>query len=136
MGDNRCSTGSGTTAHPGGDETHLGAGLEHVLNFANAFFGGLASYFWICAGTQALCQRSTELDLIGHRAVIKGLRVGIADHEIYTIHANILHVVHRIGSTAAYSDDLDHRAAVFGEVELQSVVHHIILRLRRFLTNL
>jgi len=68
--------------------------------------------------------------------VIECLRVGITYHEINAIYPHIFHVVYCIGSTTTYADNLDYRAAVFGEVELQSVVYHIILRLRRFLTIL
>ena len=74
------------------------------MNFTNAFLCSLTPNLWICTGTQALCQRSTKLDFIGHWAVIKGLRVGVTHHEIYAIDTNIFHVVYRIGSTAAYSN--------------------------------
>ena len=63
----RCRTGSSTTAHTGRDECHLCAVIEKALNLLAALLGSLAGYDRVVSGSKSLGNLLAQLHLLGYR---------------------------------------------------------------------
>ena len=98
---------AGAAALAGGDEDHVGA-LERLLDLVARLRGGALADLRVGAGAEPLGELVADVELdvgVGH---LQRLRVGVARDELDAAQASVDHAVHRIGATAADTDDLDH----------------------------
>ena len=114
LGDDGSGSSTGSAAHARGDEHHLGLGSEGGLNLGVALEGGLLADFGVGSGSEAFGQGCAKLNFRLNGAVRQRLAVGVADNEIHTANALVLHVVDGVGSAAAYTYNLNRRRAVLG----------------------
>ena len=114
LGNDGSGSGTGSTAHTGGNEGHFGVGGQKCFDVVHTFDGGAFPDFGVGAGAQAFRQTLTQLDLRLHGAVLQRLCVGVANHKINAVDAGQFHEVDRIAAASAYANDLDHGRAVFG----------------------
>ena len=66
-------------------------------------------------------QGGAQLDAGGHRGRLEGLIVRVADDEVDTVDALLVHVVDGVGAASTDTDDLDRGAGVLGKVELHGI---------------
>ena len=122
FGNNRCSTGSGTSTHSGCDKGHPAAVVQHFLYIFQALFGSSTRTFRTVTGTEAF---ASELDFLGDRRLFERLIVCIADHERNVVDTFSIHVVDSITAATAYTDHFnDARCATFRESEGHKFIRH------------
>src|SRR5690606_12897480 len=130
FGNNRGSTSTCSPAHTSCNEQHFSVGPQHFLYLHHAFYSGLLPDLGICTGTQPFGQGNTQLYLNGYRAIVQGLRIRIADYKIYPIDPRLEHVIDRIATSPAYTNDFNYIALVLGQVKAYifkfSVLAHIV----------
>ena len=114
FGNNGSGSRTGSATHARGDENHLGLGSEGGLNLFVALEGGLLADFGVRAGSEAFSEGRAELNFGLYGAVGQRLSVGVADDEIHSANALVLHVVDGVRAAAAYAYNLDRRRAVLG----------------------
>ena len=129
LGDHRCGTRTGTAAHSGRNEDHLGSfALVDFDDFVEAFESGLASPFGVVARAEPLREALAEPDFDRHRTAVKRLPVGIADHERHIGYPQVEHVVDGIAAAAAHAGHHDDRGRDPRTVEFYDIGHILLLR--------
>ena len=83
--------------------------LEEFFDFVRLLLGGLAGLGRTSTDTQTLV---AENQLVGHRAAVESLHVGIADDKVNTRDSFAEHVVDSVVATTAYTNDFDVRRLV------------------------
>src|SRR5690606_30273162 len=73
-----------STAHTGGDESHLRVYFQDALDLFQTFFGSLATDIGVGPGAESLRKMRAELHFIGHLTLRNGLRIGITYDKIYS----------------------------------------------------
>ena len=100
---NGSSTRTGTAAHTGGDEYHVGV-LQNGLDLFNGLLGSAGTALGIGTGTEALGQLLTNDELGGRIGMMKGLTVRVDGYELYALDVGIDHTVDRIITAATDTD--------------------------------
>ena len=129
-GDHRRRAGSGSTAHTGRDEDHLGAfALVNLDDLVEALQSRLSSFFRIVAGAQAVL---SETHLYRDGTVAQRLRIGIAHHERNVGDLQLEHVVDGIATAAADTRNHDDRRRQLRNFKIDYIfyVRHILNLLR------
>ncbi len=104
LGNHRSGSGARAAAHTGGDEEHLGAGIEdYLFDLVLALQGGVAAHDRVGAGAES----APELDLGRHRTAIKRLRISVAHCECAALDALAEHIVDRVAASSSDAEDLD-----------------------------
>ena len=106
LGDDRCGTRAGATAHAGGDEDHVGV-LERLVDLLRVLFGGALSHVRVGAGAQAARHLVADADLVRRVALEERLRVGVHADELDAHHLCADHPVDGVAAAASDADDLD-----------------------------
>ncbi len=106
LGDDRCRTRAGATAHAGGDEDHVGV-LERLVDLLRVLFGGALSHIRVGAGAQAARHLVADADLVRRVALEERLRVGVHADELDAHHLCADHPVDGVAAAASDADDLD-----------------------------
>lgn len=101
--DGSCA-GAGAAAHTGGDEQHLRVRTERLTYPVLRVFSRLAARRRDVARTEHLV---AEVQLILNRASLQSLVIGVADDEIHTRDAGLIHVRHSVAAAAADTHHLD-----------------------------
>ena len=103
---NRRSACSGTAAHTGGDEDHVGA-LEHLRNERFGFLGGLLADIRLRACAHATGQLFTDLHFVFALGLFKVLLIGIDCDKFNALDIGRDHAVDNIVAGAADANDFD-----------------------------
>ena len=117
--DDRRAAGSGSAAHAGGDEQHVGA-LNHFAQPVFRFLRRLATDRRISPHAQTFGELLADLNADGSEAPSQRLRVGVGRDEFDVGHFGFDHPVDRVDARAAKSDHADDRGLlfkVFGEFD-------------------
>ena len=100
----RSCTCTGSATHTCGDECHLGAVAQHLLDRVKAFLSCLTRLCRLVAGSEAF---GTELQEYWYWRIVERLVVGIAEHKRHVVYALTIHMVDGIAATAAYTYHLN-----------------------------
>ena len=109
FGNDRRSTGTGTTAHARGDEHHVGA-LQHFSDTLAVFQGSLTTDLRVRAGTQALGHASAQLQDGTRTNAFERLCVCVGADEFHAFDVALNHVVNSIATATTNTDNFDYRA--------------------------
>src|SRR6185369_8675280 len=104
-----CCSRSCSSSHTRSNKKHF-CSYEHLTNLLFAFKCCILSYFRICSAAKSFGKVCSDLKLIGNRAAVQRLVVGVAYDKLNILDALFVHMVHRIASSPADSDHLDDRA--------------------------
>ena len=131
-GNDRSRTRTGSTAHAGSDEHHVGI-FHGFLELVDAFFGSLAAHFRIHASAQATSSLFTDLDGMISLALVKGHRVRIHGVVFHALDVHVLHAVHGVSTCSTDAEHLDlglvirwhlaHNARLDFEIEVVDFTH-------------
>ena len=113
----RTGTGTGTTAHTGGDKHHLGVVVKYLRNLFGIVLSILAAFLRVIASTEAV----TYLHLRRHRGVFKSLGIGVAYHESDIADTLVVHMVDGIVAATAHSYHLDDGRKSLGACRLDEI---------------
>ena len=92
----------------------LGLILYANRNYGLAGFGRLAGSLGFVAGTQS---QVAQGNLVWHGTGVEGLHVGVADDEVDTLDAAVVHVVDSVAAATTDAYDLDVRGLSFGRIK-------------------
>lgn len=127
LGHNGRAARTGSAAHAGGDEHHIGV-LQRLGDLCAALFRALAADLGIAARTLTVRQLLADLDLIGGAGNIERLFIGIDRNEIHAARPGTHHAVDNIVAAAAHADDLDpndvFNAGIQSECHVGSSCYH------------
>ena len=99
---------TGSTAHSGSDEDHVGTFYE-LLYIILLLVGSILAYLWIAAGAQAMCGLAPQGQLGLGLAPLKSLKIGVGRNEYNILPVVILYdSVDCIASCATYTYNLDY----------------------------
>ena len=118
----RSRTGTGTAAHTGSDEYHVGA-LECRGDLVTVLLGSTLALFGNTARTLTTGELYADMDLLGSQRALERLIIGIDGDEFRTLHAFADHAVHCVSAAAADTHDLD--IGFFLEVIVVDVEIHL-----------
>jgi len=110
-GDDRRRARARAAAHARGHEDHVAA-LEVTGQLVGRLLGGRAADLGLGAGAEALRQMRTQLHAAFRAAIDQRLGVGVRNDELDPVQTEVDHVVHGVGSAAAYADDGDARREI------------------------
>ena len=102
-------TCSGSTAHAGGDEHHVGA-RKHFRDAIAILERGLATDLRIRPGTESLREGSADLQRGLRIEALQCLRIGVRRDEIHTLDAPTEHVLDGVAATTTDANHFDDRA--------------------------
>ena len=102
--DYRGAAGTGTAAHSGGDERHVGP-VHRLEDFVERLFCGGASDIRPRAGAKASGDADPELDLPRRGGLRQRLSVGIAGHELAPDQVRADHIVDGISAGAPHANN-------------------------------
>jgi len=100
-------SGTGTAAHAGGDEHHVGA-ADRVGDGFRVFHGGLFADFGLAAGAETSGQLRPDGEFEGCVGIVQCLQIRIGDEKIHVLETGSHHAVDRIRAAAAGADYLDY----------------------------
>src|SRR5690606_10936681 len=106
LGDDRRSTGTGTAAHAGGDEDHVGA-LQHFGDAFAILERGLTTDLRIRTSTQSLGHAGTQLQHGARGNVLQRLCIGVGADEFHALDVVLRHVIDRVAAATTDTDDFD-----------------------------
>ena len=118
LGHNGGRAGAGAAAHTGGDK-HQVCALERLGDFLAALLRRAAAHLGHSAGTKALGQLLTNLNLGLRAAEGQGLTVGIDGNELNAAKAGVDHAVDGVVAAAAAAHHLDRRKIIGFNVILE-----------------
>src|SRR5690606_14786482 len=104
--DDRRRTGTGTTAHAGGAEHHVGA-LQHFGDALAIFHGRVTADVRIGPGAQALGDGRAELQHGARFDLLQRLCIGVGTDEFHAFDVVAHHVIDRVAAATTDADDLD-----------------------------
>ena len=105
------SAGTGTAAHTGGDEHHIGA-LQNLGDSSAGFLGGLSADLRLGASAHTIGELLTDLDLILAGRLIQILLVRVNNDKINAAHAGLDHTINNIVAGAADTNYLNFYNAI------------------------
>ena len=109
LGDTRndgCGTGTCSTTHTSGDESHIRT-FQHFANGRLALFGGISSNFRIGTCTEATGQFSANLNFPRAFGLFNRLQIGIGDNKLHATKIIPDHGIDGIIAPPSYTNDLD-----------------------------
>ncbi len=124
--DNRSRTGTGTAAHAGGDEHHVGI-FQDLLDIVNGFLGRACADLRVGACAEAVGQLLTDGQFRGRIRLLEHLCIGVDGYELHTLDVGVDHTVDRVVSAAADADHLDIHAGRIAIVMFKSHIYFLPL---------
>lgn len=121
LGDNSRSAGSGSAAHTGGNEHHVGV-IQILHHIIKAFLGGGFTDFRLGPGTQTFGHSISELYFMLGQITRKSLRVCVAHDEINAVEVGRNHVVDGV-TTGPTDTDNSNFGGQFGFRRVIHVIH-------------
>ncbi|CAI9003210.1 hypothetical protein EMIT0P100_90126 [Pseudomonas sp. IT-P100] len=105
----RRSTGTGTAAHAGGDEHHVGA-LQDFGNALTVFESGLTTYFRIGASAETFGHAGAQLQDGPRANALERLGISVGADEFNAFNVALDHVIDSVAAASANTDNLNDRA--------------------------
>ena len=109
LGNDRCSSRSGSAAHAGCDEHHIRS-VKLSGNLVECFLCSLLANLWIRSGSESSRKFFANLNLRLSQTSVQGLSICINSDKVNSLKFGFHHAVYCVASAAADTNDFNHRS--------------------------